>query len=66
MPMIDEIMDDDDLIVSRAHEVVQKIPLIERCYKCMRCGLDGTLEDLFGEKRCLVHFEFKSSGWLPE
>lgn len=53
-------------IISRAHEVVQALPLAARQYACVQCGLRGDLATLFGEKRCRPHVERMSSGWLDE
>lgn len=54
------------LIVSRAHEVVQSLPLRDGLLVCVRCGLRGALADLFGSARCVPHIELASSGWLRE
>ena len=51
------------LIISDAHEVVQTTPLSASQYKCLRCNLIGSLENLFGVIRCTLHFETASSGW---
>jgi hypothetical protein len=62
-------MNNDDLITSRAHEVVQCLPLHIEEYTCVRCGVRGTLQRLFGDcpdERCTPHAEFKSSGWKSE
>lgn len=59
-------MDAPKLIISRAHEVVQKVPLKDEKYKCIRCGMEGDLADLYGPKRCTPHAELASSGWKDE
>lgn len=51
-----------DLIVSDAHEVVLQNFCKDK-YVCMHCGARGSLEDLFGDKRCTPHLELLSSGW---
>jgi hypothetical protein len=56
------------LVVSRAHEVVQALPLIDNVYTCLRCRLRGSLQAMFrdSETRCQPHAEFASSGWRDE
>lgn len=55
-------------IVSRAHEVVEAMPLDRGNYVCVRCGMRGGLNVMFSnpETRCLPHSVGKYSGWLPE
>ena len=53
-------------IVSRAHNVVQGLPLSANTYGCMSCGLRGNLEDLFGSKRCTPTIYKELSGWKDE
>jgi hypothetical protein len=62
-------MTSDGVIVSRAHEVCEALPVWSGVYVCMRCGLRGSLDDLFSpdpSKRCVPHFVLRSSGWFPE
>lgn len=54
-----------DLILSRAHEWVQKLPLRFGTVVCTRCGIETKISNL-GIERCIPHFERKSSGYLPE
>lgn len=58
-----------ELIISRAHEVVQSLPLSARLYTCMQCHTIGSLAKLFSDypdEKCTPHFETKTSGWLDE
>lgn len=56
----------ESLIVSRAHEVVQMNPPDQHLLKCLKCGLIGAVNNLFGEKRCSPTLYRKSSGWRDE
>lgn len=52
------------VLVSEAHEVVQCLPLSDKKYSCVRCGLKGDIQDLFSkDKRCIPHYESVTSGW---
>lgn len=53
-------------IISRAHNVVQALPLKDKQYVCMDCGLKGDLETLFGEIRCTPSVYRSGSGWKDE
>jgi hypothetical protein len=55
-----------EAVISRAHDVRQDLPLSACRYVCIRCGLRGGLDTLFGPIRCEPHREFASSGWLDE
>lgn len=59
-------IDGRKLIVSRAHDVVQALPLESRIYVCMRCGLRGDLARLFGTERCKPTLYAAGSGWNDE
>lgn len=56
-----------ELVLSRAHEVAQALPLSAERYVCIRCGKRGPLVRLFSAEpaeRCLPHLETKASGWV--
>lgn len=55
-----------DFIISRAHEVVQGLPLSAKRYVCTKCGLKGSIDDLFGKVRCTPTVYRMSSGWRDE
>ena len=55
-----------ELIISKAHEIVQCLPLDAELYKCVRCESKATLKELFHGQRCTPHFELETSGWEDE
>ena len=57
-----------DSIISRAHEVAERLPIGGGSYLCLRCGMVGSMREMFrdSEKRCRPHLERDGSGWLPE
>lgn len=54
------------LILSRAHDVVQELPLSARAYVCRRVRIACGFVELFGPTRCAPHLEISNSGWLDE
>ena len=51
-------------ILSTAHEVVQCLPLTDKKYKCLRCGVSGAISTLYSEEsKCHSHLESLTSGW---
>jgi len=53
-------------IISRAHNVVQKLPLKDERYVCIKCGMEGPLKMLFGPIRCTPTLYQENSGWKDE
>jgi hypothetical protein len=54
------------LILSRAHEVVQMNPPDQHLLVCIRCGMIGRVNDLFGPRRCHPALYSDQSGWRDE